>query len=775
MMMRMVHAVLACRLSKAAAGVASSLVVALAAVTLTAAAQPARLGEATVLDGPRAGDKGLPAAPGRTAAMAARAAPTNQWYSTLVFNPRPFPIYVQPLTVRTTPAGLEFALPSKEVTVTERRDTEVGYPHRDALVLSPVAFEPGPARLAQAGDWSIGISFARGGDDLQATLVRGSPYVYLQVSRGDLRLRLPGAAERLDDAKDPRLLALRVEGKVYALFAPTGARWEASAPQEWTVRLPADRRYLSAAALPDATPQALALLARHAHVHVRDTRVQWRYDVQASRVETRFEATTQVMEGADHGPLLGLYPHHWFGNDTVRDRLGPAYETIRGPLKLLASPSFTTVHPYTGFVPYWPAVASGGRADELADVLKADLRNARRMMLPEGRSAYWQGKGLQRIVKLMDVVEQQGDREGRDRLLAMLKKRMEEWLGGRDPRRYFFVDRTIGTVASHPDEFFALEEINDHHFWYGYWIRAAAEIGLRDRDWIGRDRWGGIVELLIADIATAERGRADFPFLRNFDPYEGHSWANGVGGVGAYGELGNNQESSSEALNAWAGLILWGELTGNRALRDLGAYLFATESQAIAHYWFDVHRLVLAPEYRNVDVAQLFGGKYIHNTWWTDDPRQSTGINLLPITTASTHLARHPDYIRRNLEGLKQEQVTWAARGRKVDPPDIWQDLFAKYLALADPAQALAQWNRWGAVELGETRSHTLHWLLSLQQMGTPDLSVTADTPLYAVFRRPDGARTHLAYNAGTQPLVVRFSDGQVLEVAPGTLARRTP
>ncbi len=33
------------------------------------------------------------------------------------------------------------------------------------------------------------------------------------------------------------------------------------------------------------------------------------------------------------------------------------------------------------------------------------------MMLPEGQSAYWQGKGLQRIVKLMDVAEQQGDIE----------------------------------------------------------------------------------------------------------------------------------------------------------------------------------------------------------------------------------------------------------------------------------------------------------------------------------------------------------------------------
>jgi endoglucanase Acf2 len=200
--------------------------------------------------------------------------------------------------------------------------------------------------------------------------------------------------------------------------------------------------------------------------------------------------------------------------------------------------------------------------------------------------------------------------------------------------------------------------------------------------------------------------------------------------------------------------------------------LYATEWQAVQHYWFDVHGLVLAPEYKNVDVAQLFGGKYIHNTWWTDEPRQITGINLLPLTTSSMAFGQHPAYIQRNLSALKDEQVIWAARGKKVDPPDMWQDIFAKYQALLDPAVALAQWNRWGAVELGETRSHTLHWLLSLNERGVPDTSISADTPLYSVFKRADGRRSHMAFNAGKLPITVRFSDGITLSVPPGELAR---
>jgi endoglucanase Acf2 len=541
-------------------------------------------------------------------------------------------------------------------------------------------------------------------------------------------------------------------------------------PTEWLGRLPEGKGYLAAAALPDASPASLALLTRHAYAAVTDTRVSWAVEPGNSQVVTTFKATTALLEGEDNGPLLGLYPHQWFGNATVQDRLGPAYETVRGKIRLLAAPQFQTRSTYTGFVPFWPGVKDSPRQAELADLIDKDKGKARRMMLQEGKGAYWQGKGLQRNMKLLDVVEQQGDLAGRDKLLQTIKARIEEWFSGGSAKSYFQYNRGLGAVASYPDEFFTVEQINDHHFTYGYWIRSVAEIALRDPDWASRERWGGMIDLLVADIATTERGRADFPFLRNFDPYEGHSWASGIG----LGKMGNNQESSSEAINAWAGLILWGEITGRPELRDLGIYLYATEVVAIEHYWFDIHRLVLPPEYKNVEVSQLFGGAIIHNTWWTDEPRQIKGINLLPVTTASLYLGRDPAYVRRNLDALKPEMATYAAHGKKPPyppPADVWQDIFAKYLALADPAQALVQWDRWGSVELGDTGSHALHWMLSLSAMGTPDFSVQADTPLFSVFSK-DGQRTYLAYNATSQPITVRFTDGKTLTVAPRTLGQ---
>lgn len=740
-----------------------------------AAAQPVALGSGTYYLAPKAGDKPPPRANNRTEAMQRQAAPTNQWYSSMMFAAKPEPLFAHPLTVKATPAGFEMALASKEIVPTERRDVEVHYPHRDPIVFSPLAFEIEPAKLARISDWAIDISMARGADELLATVSHASPYVYFRLSRGDMRLRLPVAAERVDGGGDPRLLVLNLKGKAYAVFGPTGARFEPVSPTEWTLRMPAGSGYFSAAALPDTQAATVQLFSRHAYVFVKDTQASWRYDQAASKVHTTYKLSTQVMEGSDNGPLIGLYPHHWFRNAAVADKLGPAFDSIRGKIRLLAAAEFKTELTYQGFVPHWPGLKEGPRLEELADLLKADVRK-RRELIP-GRenndnwrtSIYWQGKGLTRATQLAAVAEQQGDLESRDQLLRLVKERMEFFFSG--PRKsYFHLNKDLGTVVSYPDEFFAVEQMNDHHFHYGYWIRAAAEVALRDPAWIAPDKWGAMVEMLIADIATTRRGAADFPYLRNFDTFEGHSWASGLGDGG----FGNNQESSSEALNAWAGLILWGEVTGNRELRDLGIYLYTTEANAIHHYWFDVHGLVFPPEYKDVEVSMVFGGKYAHNTWWTDEPRQIKGINLLPMAPFSTYLGLDPEYVKRNVGTLPEDSKKYIARGKNYNdfPKDGWQDIFAKYQALADPAAALASWDRFGSVELGETRTHTLHWMLSLQAMGRPDFTVTADTPLYAVFRRTDGKRSYLAFNATKTPLQVRFSDGQQLTVAPGALAR---
>jgi hypothetical protein len=56
--------------------------------------------------------------------------------------------------------------------------------------------------------------------------------------------------------------------------------------------------------------------------------------------------------------------------------------------------------------------------------------------------------------------------------------------------------------------------------------------------------------------------------------------------------------------------------------------------------------------------------------------------------------------------------------------------------------------------------------------MGEPDFRITADTPLYAVFKTASGAETYLAFNPGESSIPVKYSDGAKLDAAPHALTR---
>jgi endoglucanase Acf2 len=118
--------------------------------------------------------------------------------------------------------------------------------------------------------------------------------------------------------------------------------------------------------------------------------------------------------------------------------------------------------------------------------------------------------------------------------------------------------------------------------------------------------WGGMVNLLGRDIAAPVRNDTMFPFLRYFDVYGGHSWASGQAPFGD----GENQESSSEAVNAWTGLILFAIETGNTQLRDAAIWMYTMETNSIFDYWFNDGPVNTFPAgFTRVEIANVFDGK----------------------------------------------------------------------------------------------------------------------------------------------------------------------
>ena len=312
------------------------------------------------------------------------------------------------------------------------------------------------------------------------------------------------------------------------------------------------------------------------------------------------------------------------------------------------------------------------------------------------------------------------------------------------------------TLLAHPGSYGMATELNDHHFHYGYFIAAAATIARFDPAWADSDRWGGMVDLLIKDAANWDRTDQRFPFLRNFEPYAGHAYASGHAGFTA----GNNQESSSESTHFAQAVVLWGEATGREDIRDLGLYLHALEAVAIEQYWFDVDQDVYPPGAEHPLAGIVWDAGATYATWWTGNPEEIHGINLLPITGGSLYLGRRPEAMERAWQHLIQQNG---------GPPVEWRDVLWAWRALFD-ADSAESWleseTQWSA-EPGHSRAFITYWIRSHARLGRINHGIVADSPTAAVFER-DGTRSYVAYNAGAQEREVLFSDGTSVCVGPG-------
>jgi endoglucanase Acf2 len=746
----------------------------------------APVGAGAIWLAPRVGESVRPrSAPYRTGEMLKRAVATNTWYSSLMYGQWSDVLHAHPLTFKATEQGMEMGLPQartgpisllKEWAKGSTGTQAVVFPHVAHLTVRPLGFTPEDARLQNAGDWNISVDMRKGQDFLRSHILHGSPMAYFELSTGQAQIRL-GADVRVSAQASQTLHGKQVHylespAGLYALYLPPAAQVRVESDQ-MILTLPTQARYFSMGLLAtndDATREAYA---RSAFAFVENTEVNWTYDEAESLVRTRYHTRTRAMDGVQAPALMGLYPHHRKALAAPAASTLGTLPSVRGPITIAVGDQFETSLRFHGLLPLWPQLQGAEARTRLAELMVGDRRRAGSMFGRMGNGTYWTGKTLGALAQLMNIAEQQGDDATAAELESTLKQRMQTWFSGKSPS-YFAHEAGLGTVLGYPEEYFSVSAMNDHHFHYGYWIMAAAQLARRDPQWAAQTQWGGMVNLLVRDIATAQRKRVDFPFLRNFDVYEGHSWARGNS---EFFGLGNDQESSSEAIHAWAAIAQWGEITRQPALKALGVYLYATEVSSVLQYWFNIDGNIFDPQYKKPLASMVFGGGYGYSTWWTEEPRQILGINLLPITPASTYLAQLPTAWIEGLSSLAiSERQTYDRSGQSDDTPkDIWQDIFASLLAIKNPAQALSRWNPRGSVEMGETRSHTHFWLHSLHEMGVPDTTVWANAMGHTVLRNPvTGRKTYLAYNSANAPLEVRFSDGFVLTVPARQVARMT-
>src|SRR6056297_1318893 len=670
---------------------------------------------------------------------------TNDFWSSLIYpffgDPHSAVMYAHPIKAKATNGGLQIGYTSDHVFA----GSDYLYPFTHQLTVGVDGLNASQTLTESYGDWTVTAEWESSSVSMSATLGHGLPYIYFKIDGGYAEITPAGTANVW--YQQGEVLGVTIDGRHYGIFAPDGSQWTQNGSFQSTLN---NKDYMSVALLPDNSPETLELFRTHAYAFVTNSLVSWEYDESTSELTTGYTYETELKEdvnGNMNETLTALYRHQWlYAEQPVTDY---SYQSPRGVMKLRQGNYFSTKLMFSGILPSLP--------DE-GDYNRGELLNMVRQVAQEDLGpgpSYENGKAMGRFAQLVNIADQLGAEEERDYFLSKLKIRLEDWLTAGGSQEYSYNDEW-DVLTGYPSGFGADTQINDHHFHSSYAIRSAAIIAQFDPVWASEDNWGGMINLLIKDSNNWDRSDEMFPFLRSHDSYAGHSWASGHG---AFGD-GNNQESSSESMNFASAVMLWGAVTDQTDIRDLGIFLHTNERTAIEQYWFDVDNAVFPDAYPHVAVGIVWGGKGAHTTWFGNQPEFIHGINFLPMNSGSLYLGRHPNYVLNNYQEIVNE------RGSQ---PVIWKDVMWQYLSMADPDLALSLYQSDQNYQPfdGESRAHTRHWLYNMQKIGGRDILTFANIPTFSVFKNEQDEKTYVAYNPGASEITVQFSDGFTMTVPP--------
>jgi endoglucanase Acf2 len=275
-----------------------------------------------------------------------------------------------------------------------------------------------------------------------------------------------------------------------------------------------------------------------------------------------------------------------------------------------------------------------------------------------------------------------------------------------------------------------------------------------------KDNYGLMVELLLDDYMYPYKDQAEFAYLRNFDPWAGHTWAHGFG---TFAE-GNNLESTSEALNSWNGGYLWALANNDTDRMEAAIYSFVTEISAIKEYWFDYDEENWDPAFGDyVDVAgMVWGGKHDYATWFGANPTFIYGIQWLPTGEYLTNYALNDeDYTK-----FSSIYATYLAA--KNGTIDTWYSNMWAIQAIIDPEVALNQFD--ASLILGDDYPAELsgtYWMINaLASLGRRNTEVWMKLEMgvsSTVYEDETGNLYAMIWNASDEEKTVEFYDSEGL------------
>jgi endoglucanase Acf2 len=390
--------------------------------------------------------------------------------------------------------------------------------------------------------------------------------------------------------------------------------------------------------------------------------------------------------------------------------------------------------------------------EEIAKALRKDLSSLGRI---ETSSTYFHGKALARIARLAIIAEEIGC--GVD-VLELAKDSLRDsitpWMDGSFDGNSFVYDCRWGGLISRngsrdPGADFGLGIYNDHHYHMGYFCYAGAVLAKLDSAW--GDAYRHHLYTIAEDFMTLShphhcisfssndddddgddalrsrqqtqdpspfprsvaRSKPLFPKLRNFDSWVLHSWA---GGLTEFAD-GRNQESSSEAINAYYSASLLGRAFGDGLLASAALTLTAFEIRSAQRIW---HAPSSSRLYESSFVAMnrmlgvVWANKRDAGLWFASSDRRDcrVGIQVLPLLPVTEFLFCDPEFARELVEWAMPSLQMISRPGATVED-DGWKGLVYALQALYDPEAALHNVLALRVHDDGNSLSNMLWWIFS--------------------------------------------------------------
>ncbi|PVV04751.1 hypothetical protein BB560_000733 [Smittium megazygosporum] len=555
--------------------------------------------------------------------------PTNKWWMNFVLENGDQPIYCVPYTVKSSIDGLQFFYPQpspSNISVTMSTLSEWSIGSREGFTSRQVeCFDD----ISMTYSWTTKSSAS--GASMSVPFVKGSPYMTIKYNQTTPKFSYPSAriTSVLRDASKLSLKVVLENGRVWGMYS--------SEPIDLYVTQSGDiisdkpyNGYLRFTYFSDPNnyAQQFQVMKNYSRGIPIGVNVSFsRNTIIHNYVLANISNKSDVL-------MLGL-PHHkqLLGNPSGVSGISK-FTSLKGDLLPVAGNPWVLTYNNLNTIQF-------RYSKQIPDANKSEIQNALNSEFkPENpvsqdTSVYFRGKALSRMARFALIADELGSYAKRDVIIANLKSNIEYWLSSRisNPLRY---DQTWGGICSQqsisdPGADFGNGRYNDHYFHYGYFIYAAAVIiKLAVDGGFWAQAWKPHLDAILGDYANIESNTTYFTRIRHMDLYDGHSWASGLFVFG----LNRNQESTSEAVNAYYAAYLYALATNNAQSAETYNLLLTSEITSAQFYWQTAPgRGIYNDSFAsNYIVGILWETSAQYTTWFGNNAEYIYGIQMLPFT-----------------------------------------------------------------------------------------------------------------------------------------------